>query len=111
MNLRAGFPTLGNLVRGRTDFVGAKFSKMRALAVEHAKVGTEKFIRGANQEVAIEDTHVDGTVRAVVDGVDEAECASGASETNNFRDGIDGADGVRGIADGDEFCFGGNFAF
>src|ERR1700682_3187811 len=111
MNLCAGLPTLGNLVRGRTDFVGPKFSKMRALAVEYAKVRTEKFIRGANEEVAIEGTHVDGPVGAGGDGVDEAAGASGASETNNFRDGIDGANGVRGIADGDEFCFGGNFAF
>src|ERR1700682_2954017 len=65
MNLRTGFPALGNLVRGGTNFVRAKLSEVRALAVEYAKVGAEKFIRGANQEVAIEGTHVDRTVRAV----------------------------------------------
>ena len=49
---------------------------MLALAIKNAQMRTEEFVRGADQEIAIESAHVDGSVRRVVDGVDVAQRAA-----------------------------------
>ena len=52
------------------DLVRLQAREMLLLAIEHAHVGAEEFVRGANQEVAIEGANIDGTVRRVVHSID-----------------------------------------
>ena len=101
---RAPLPAVGDGIGERTNFVGMQALQVFALAEEHAHVRTEKFVSGADEEIAIEIGDIDEAVRAVVDGVDVGESSGGVGEANDFFDWIDGADCIRGVADGDELC-------
>ena len=94
VDLRAGFPAVGQSVGGGADLVGAETKQMFALAVDAAHVRTEKFVGRAGEEISIQRADVDGAVRGIVDSVNECECAGGAGKANDFFDGIDCAHGV-----------------
>ena len=79
---------------------------MPALAEEYSHVGTEEFVSGADQKVAIERSHIDQTVRPVVHGIDVGQRSDGVRQTNHLFHRIDGSHRVRGVADRDEFGFG-----
>ena len=69
----------------------------------------EEFVGRADEKIGVERADIDGAVRRVVDGVDKHERASSVGELGDFGHGIDRAYGVGGVADGDEFCFAGDF--
>ena len=94
LDLRAGFPAVGERVGRGANLVGIEAQQVLALAVERAHVGAEKFVGRAGEKIAVEGADVDGTVGGVVDGVDEHEGAGGVGELGDFGDGIDGAYGV-----------------
>jgi hypothetical protein len=82
-----------------------------ALSVERAHVGAEEFVGRAGQEITIEGADVDGSVRGVVDGVDERERPCFVCELSDFGYRIDRAYGVWGVAHGHQLGFCSDFLF
>src|SRR2546427_8751322 len=75
---------------------------MPALAVEHAHVRPEEFVRRASEEVAIERSHINRPMRRVMDGIDERQRTCLMRQANNLLDGIDCPYRVRRVAHSDE---------
>src|SRR3989442_4975384 len=75
---------------------------MPALAVEHAHVRPEEFVRRASEEIAIERSHINRRMRRVMDGIDERQRTCLMRQANNLFDGIDRPDRVRRVARSDE---------
>src|SRR5260370_11465932 len=105
LDLRAGFPSVGERIVGRAYFVWLELQQALALAVERAHVRAEEFVGRADQEIAIERADIDWPVGRVVDGIDEPQRAGFVSQYRDFRDGADGANGVGSVADGDKVWF------
>jgi hypothetical protein len=109
LKLRTGFPAIGACVGRGANFIRMKFLEQLALAVERAHVRAEEFVGRADEKIGVERAHIDRAVRRVVNGVDEHERADSVGQLGYFSDGVDGADGVRGVTNGNEFRFAGDF--
>src|SRR5260370_2771818 len=105
LDLRAGFPSVGERIVGRAYFVWLELQQALTLAVERAHVRAEEFVGRADEEIAIERADIDWPVRRVVDGVDEHQRARFVGEFGDLLDRIYGAVGVGSFADGNKFCF------
>src|SRR6202048_3515379 len=68
LHLRAGFPAIGKRIGGRAHFVGPELQQPLALSIQRAHVRAEEFVGRADEEIAIERTDVDGSVRRVMNG-------------------------------------------
>ncbi len=69
--------------------------QMFALA-EGCPGAAEELVSGADQKIAVERSHVDEAVRAVVHGVHVGKRPETVGKANDILDGIDGADCNRG---------------
>src|ERR1035437_7999628 len=75
---------------------------MFSLSVQRTHVRPEEFVRGANQEIAIETFDVDETMGCIVHRVDEYHCAGSMGEARDLSNRIDGSHRVGRIACGHE---------
>src|SRR3989442_14549743 len=74
---------------------------MPALAVEHAHVRPEEFVRRASEEIAIARSHINRPMRRGMDGIDERQRTCLLRQANNLFDGIDRPARVRLVAHSD----------
>ncbi len=91
------------------DLVRLQPREVLVLAIQHAHVRSEKFVRGADQEVAIERAHVNWTVRRVMHGIDVGHGSHPMRHTYDFPYVVDGSHRVRGVANGHQPGAAGDF--
>ena len=82
---------------------------MLVLAIEHAHVRAEEFVRGADEKVAIERAHVDWAVRRVMHGIDVGHGSHPMRHANNLFYVVDGSHRIRGVANGYQLGAAGDF--
>ena len=76
------------------ELVRLKAFQMLALAIEHAHVRTEEFVRRAHQKIAIERADINRPVRGIVDSVDVGQCTAVVSKLHDLLDRVDRPHGV-----------------
>ena len=82
------------------DLVGLQPRQVLVLGKQHAHVRSEKFVRGADEEVAVERAHVNWAVRRVMDRIDVGHGSDPVRHTDDFPYIVDGSHRVRGVANG-----------
>ncbi len=89
VDLRAGFPTLWNLIGGWANLIGPETLQVFPLPVKCAHVRPEEFVRRANEKVAIQRFHIDQAVRTEMYRIHISKRACPMRQLNDFPDGID----------------------
>src|SRR5262249_18453296 len=98
MVLGANLPLARRLVAGRADLVGFQTLQKGQSSIEDAQMRGEKFVRGTYEEVAPERLHIDGTVWAVVDSINEGVGADLVRPAHHLGHIIDSATRIGGVA-------------
>ena len=80
------------------DLVRLQPRQVLVLGKEHAHVRSEKFVRGADEKVAVERAHVNRAVRRVVNRIDVGYGSHPVRHTDDFPYIVDGSHRVRGVA-------------
>src|SRR5579864_7167065 len=86
---RAPLPAIGNRIGVGANFVGIEPLQVLTFTEEHAHMRTEELVSRAHQEIAVERTHIDGTMWRVVDCINVSHRAALMSKPDDLRDVID----------------------